>query len=190
MNFILGVVWWLVVELCIFLPLFVVGAVVVPLLAAAHAWTLRPSSRYRDRLVYVWRGGALTWLWGNEEDGVTGAEWYRIAHAKWSHARLARNWYFRNPVNNLRYAPWITCKLDASKIRFKGTADSAAGEPGWFLCWQGIYANFYYARRIGKKLFYFRIGWKTEPKDARGIAADDYRAGHAGIVFHLSLYKL
>jgi hypothetical protein len=188
-KILLSIPFWLIVEICIFLPLYAIGALVVPVLAARKAWTLRPSKYYRDRSVYVWKGGPLTWIWGNEEDGVTGADWYRNEHSDWTLPRAARNWFFRNPVNNLRFAPLLTAKLNASKIGYKGTVMTANGEEGWFLCWQGIYANYYYARRIGKKLFYFRIGWKMEPEDAAGIPEDDYRAGRAGIVFHCTLYK-
>ena len=193
MNFVVSIVLWLAVELLVFLPLYLLGALVVPVLAAMHAWTLRPSKKYRDRLVYAWQGGWLTWIWGNEEDGVQGAEWYRIAHAKWSHSRLARNWFFRNPVNNLRYLPLVTVPLDARKIKYRGncqhTQDIHKDGWSWFVCWQGVYANVFAARWVRGKLFYFRAGWKTEPKDTAGIPADDYRAGRGGIVFHLSLYK-
>lgn len=98
--------WFLVVQLinAVFLA---VGIVVLIPLAATGAWVTRPSRFFPGRAVTAWKGGWLTWCWGNEEDGVTGAEFYR---ERFKSDRLcAYCWSaLRNPANNLRFIfKWI-----------------------------------------------------------------------------------
>jgi hypothetical protein len=84
------------------LVVMVVGWFLLLPLAWFRAWTPRYSLHYPERIVDVWRGGQLTWIWGNEEDGVTGAAFYR---AQFKDARVcAYLWSaWRNSANNLRW---------------------------------------------------------------------------------------
>jgi hypothetical protein len=96
----MGWIFYVFVQVISFI-LMVVGWVILIPFAWGRWWVLSPSPYYR-RSVLQWRGGWATWLWGNSEDGVTGAEWYRIAYGetRWR----AYVWSaLRNPVGNLRW---------------------------------------------------------------------------------------
>lgn len=95
-----GWLYFVAVQL-VSLLLSVIGWAILLPLALAGAWISQPSRIY-ERPVLAWRGGWLTYLWGNDEDGVTGALWYRTMHgeSRWR-AYLWSAW--RNPVGNLRW---------------------------------------------------------------------------------------
>lgn len=71
-------------------------------LCALRYWTIRESRYFPGRTIAVWRGGWLTWIWGNEEDGVIGADFFR---ARFKDERLSAYLWsaWRNPANNLRF---------------------------------------------------------------------------------------
>ena len=54
------------------LTFYVLGFPLVWVLALFKLYRSEPSMYY-PRSVLKWRGGWLTWLWGNEEDGIDGA---------------------------------------------------------------------------------------------------------------------
>ena len=99
--------------LCIQIVALVLGIIGIPLAAAlllTSAYSMRLSRYFPARVIAVWRGGALTWLWGNEEDGVFGPQVYNPSMTKWR----AFVWSaLRNPVGNLRFlvawkgGPWF-----------------------------------------------------------------------------------
>ncbi len=105
---VLGWVWFVIVQLIAF-AFFLVGIVVLLPLAFARAWVDRPSRYFPNRTVTAWVGGWLTFPWGNEEDGVTGADFYqkrfKPSHL-WLCAYLWSAW--RNSANNLRFVfRWV-----------------------------------------------------------------------------------
>jgi hypothetical protein len=82
-------------------------------------------SIYRDWEVVgkliQWRGGALTWIWGNEENGIVGPG---MALTRWN----AFYWSaLRNPCNNLRFVPGV----------------SKVGRPLWYRTWMMFGKQFY-----------------------------------------------
>jgi hypothetical protein len=93
--------WFAMVQL-IALLVTVLGWVLLIPFAALRLWTMRESRYFPGRQIAVWRGGWLMWPFGNEEDGVTGAEFYR---ARFKDDRLcAYLWSaWRNSANNLRF---------------------------------------------------------------------------------------
>ncbi len=112
------------------LILTVVGWPVVGALALCFAWRLVPPPAAALRFPGVtgaprfqWRGGALTFLWGNLENGIVGpAETLNRWNAfVWS--------ALRNSANNLRYLPGV----------------SKAGRPLWYRTWT-IRGRLYYAK--------------------------------------------
>jgi hypothetical protein len=77
------------------LVLAIIGIPVVGLLAYLYAWVPIAGK-------FQWRGGALTWIWGNEENGIVGPG---MALNRWN----AFYWSaIRNPCNNLRFLPGIS----------------------------------------------------------------------------------
>jgi hypothetical protein len=77
------------------LVLTVVGFFLIGFLAYFYAWQLVAAK-------FQWRGGLLTWLWSNEEDGIVGPG---MALNRWN----AFYWSaLRNPCNNLRFVPGVS----------------------------------------------------------------------------------
>jgi hypothetical protein len=182
--------------LCLFLPLAIIGAVILAPLSLFRMHSYRPSrfEAFRGPLgedkVAAWWGGWLTWLWGNEEDGVNGPLWWRnrtgvlpsvsgVALAQ----RLARAWStyrwsaHRNPVNNLRFLPVVCPTINPTRIRSKQWDNG-------FFCWQGVYAGVMHFPVIRGRVFRFWLGWKLKPEDAQGVPAEDFRATGCGLIFH------
>ena len=79
---------------CIALVTFFLGTVLLIPFAALRLWT--------DEPIPQWRGGKLMFPWGNLEDGVIGAPFYRqrFKGDRWC-SYLWSAW--RNNANNLRY---------------------------------------------------------------------------------------
>lgn len=172
--------------------LWVIGVPLIAVLAWRRAWIVRPSRVYMDRrMVLSWRGGWWTWIWGNEEDGVTGAQWYRELHADWPDWKKALMWSaFRNPTNSMRWIPWLNLRLRASRIRYCGeydpeTAAKQTGRVAYSFTWQGIYASLYVIIPIRVRLYRFWWGWKIRPRDTAGIAITDYRYPRCGFATQL-----
>jgi len=173
-------------------PLWIVGALIIPPLACARAWELRPSWAYADkRPLLCWRVRLIDLVWGNAEDGVTGAAWYRDLHADWSDTKRAIFWSaFRNPTNNMRFIPIVNPRLRASRIRYRGeydpeTAAKQTGRVAYSFAWQGIYAGLYVIVPIRGRLYRFWWGWKIRPRDTAGIAITDYRYPRCGFATQL-----
>ncbi len=74
-----------------------------PLIAVLALFKLWHVYAYLDSapVVYEWKGGKLTWLWGNNEDGIFGnGPVTRRQAFYWSAVR--------NPCNNLRFVPGVS----------------------------------------------------------------------------------
>lgn len=97
------------------------------------------------------------WLWGNDFDGLDGdkRQWWAAncdalvlwGLLPWLRTRgvplgslpvtawLARWWWaaVRNPVNNLRLVPWLSCPVSECDIAFLGdyTVEDKPGQGGW-----------------------------------------------------------
>ncbi len=57
------------------LVLWIVGSLIIPVMAWRQSWDLRPSFAYAERRpVTCWRARIVDRVWGNAEDGVTGAK--------------------------------------------------------------------------------------------------------------------
>ena len=159
-----GLIFFLLVEVCIFLPLYLVG---LPVAYCASRWAATktvPSRLYPDRQILAYANPVLDWWVGNYEDGCAPVfDW-------WHGSGFA--WFLRNPVCNLRFAPLISTKPDPVNVHWIGSnAVPADGVPGCFLAWQGGFVGFLYQNtRWGVWL-----GWKINPREAFYIAKDDYR---------------
>ena len=174
------------------LSLWMIGVPLVFALSRARAWRAVRSRVYADqRQILAWRGGWLTWIWGNEEDGVCGAEWYRALHADWNDRRQALMWSaFRNPTNNLRFVPGINPRIVASRVHYRGSYDPdgdavVSGRPAYALTWQRLFAGFYAVVPFRGSLYRFWWGWKLRPRDRAGIAPGDYRYPRCGFATQL-----
>lgn len=180
--------------------LWILGVPLVFALSRCRAWTPQRSGVYADqRIVQAWRGGWLTWIWGNSEDGVTGALWYRQReYAKGKGDRtVALNWSaFRNPTNNLRFVPVVNPRIEPSRVRaitsydpeeFANVEDAAkaSGLYQYAFTWQGVFAGL--ALIVPARGEYFRVwwGWKLRPRDRLGVDPSDYRFPRCGFATQL-----
>jgi hypothetical protein len=96
-----GWAWFVVVELICFIAMVVGWFLLIPF-AAGRRWYWRCSEHYPLRIIAVWNWNWVDKVWGNSEDGVTGAEFYvkRIGNERWR-AYCWSAW--RNSSNNLRW---------------------------------------------------------------------------------------
>ena len=157
-----GLVTWLAVEVCIFMPLYLVG---LPVAYAAQLWApkvLAPSRLYPDRTITGYQWAWLDAWIGNWEDGIAPEGYTALA------------WFMRNPVCNLRFAPVIST-LPSLHTLYVGNVATIPpdGSPGWFLAWAGGYVGF----RWQCSSWGVWLGWKINPADASGPCTDYRRFG-------------
>lgn len=166
---------WLL-RIAIFLPLALLGFIVIPLLVCMGSYRVRTSGSGRALLQFPW----WAFLWSNEEDGIDGLRggdaaqaWWMNKTGDWPDAKRIFAWSaFRNPVNNLRYVPVLSPKFRPARIYSIGLDhEMQDGEGGWYFVWQGIYSGFRYETKSRRCW----IGWKFKPEDATGIDPHDTR---------------
>jgi hypothetical protein len=89
------------VELIAFAAMLVGWVLLLPF-AAFRLWKDAPSRHYPGVIIPVWRWRIIDIVWGNDEDGVIGAEFYR---KRFPDERVcAYMWSaYRNSSNNLRW---------------------------------------------------------------------------------------
>ena len=174
------------------LVLWIVGAAIIPVMAWRQWWELRPSFAYADRRpVMCWRSRLVDRVWGNAEDGVTGAEWYRALHADWPARRCAVFWSaFRNPTNNMRFWPIVNPVIVPRRVHYLGAfdAEQQARDTGAFaftLTWQGAFAGLRLIVPVRGELYRVWWGWKLRPSDRSGIDPNDYRFPRCGFATQL-----
>lgn len=187
----LNVVLWILYELLVALPLWVIGFPLCFVLAQRHAWKL-----LRDG-VWTWRP-RWAWLWANDNDGVTGPKWWWIRHDDWPLWRLAFVWSaWRNSVNNLHLVPYLHPVIDPERIQYVANSTDPARNGAidrkpveWAFTWQGIYAGFVVRWQINsERHFQFRIGWKLLPKDRLGVPDGDHRKVRCPFGLQLHLWR-
>jgi hypothetical protein len=133
-----GWLYWIVWQ-ALSLLAAAVGALILLPLAYFQLWETRPgkSWMFGPQPVAAWRGGVLTALWCNEENGVTGADWYRKIHANrpvWLNAYLWSAW--RNSANGLRWLPGAAFLVEKSQLTIKETQHGYIATHGWRQCVQ------------------------------------------------------
>lgn len=169
-----------------------IGLVILLPLSLAGAWDWRYSNVYprgwrKDMPIAKWRGGWLTWLWGNEEDGVTGSwAWQEKAYVNdnpasvaWRAKWLAYRWSaLRNPSNNVRFIPWINPVIDPLRVRsLQRLLDNGTRVT---LTWQGAFHGLLVVFPFRNQLHRFWWGWKLKPEDVFGVSDDDMRKPRCG----------
>jgi hypothetical protein len=166
-RFVWMVVSFLLVEVCIFLPLYMLGLIMFPFAYRYDMIVLTESNINQGQTILAFKDPIWNEWLGNREDGLL-PEW-------WAKERggSAYGWFIRNPVTNMRFWPVISTLPNPEKTGFIGTLDHvpSSDETGWFFCWEGLYAGFLYQ---GKR-FGCWFGWKTNPRDRKPEAPRDYR---------------
>lgn len=162
--------------------LILVGWIVVPISAALGAYEKYQGAdgvgTPRDQYRFTWR---WMWLWDNQEDGIANDTYVKFDSM---FMRIVYWSCFRNPVNNLRYVPLLSCKIDPSDVYFIGSKDLALSydkkpaEVEWFYAWHGVYSNIWVQFEMFGGIWRFWLGWKIFPSDMYGVST--YRKDGAG----------
>lgn len=120
----------------------VVGLFVVAVLAATNFTTVKNSKHFPYTGLLQWRGGALTWLWANDEDGVDGLRGMNVDASGWVYQAAWIN-KTKNYSRFRRLYEWSTIRNYANNMRFLAT-------------WKG---GPFYRYENAAKTFYFQAGW-------------------------------
>lgn len=180
-----GTVSWLIVEFLVFMPIFILGLVIVPVL-----YFICPFAQAESRATFGEQITIFAWPWaqalfGDWGDGICPLWW--IQRQQGEGATVATKWtlytyFLRNPIGNMCYLP-IVSTLPSQNVRWCGTLNEvpADGIPGWFIAWQGEYVGFYYANTS----WGIWLGWKLNPRDAEQNAPKDYRYAGLGTACQL-----
>lgn len=177
----------------LWIPLVLIGHIVIPILLwiglrleAKSKFKIWPWVHTSSAYNHLYQGFPwLFYIWANEGDGIYPPE-YERRYPQWSQFRLAWTWLaVRNPVNNLRFVPGFSCKIDPKRVRFVGSLRSknpslydAKNIAYWYFAWCGPYSC--YRRQYYRKgrMVEFWIGWKIWPIDQYEVSP--YRKYGAG----------
>lgn len=180
----------------VFLPLTILGWIMVPLAAAFKAYKiteLRPPGHPKQpdghKYNFTWR---IMFLWDNWEDGIANRNYKQFDSmfmqiVYWS--------CVRNPVNNLRIAPYLSCKINPDMIQYKGTFSETyiqrykERSPHWFYCEHGLYSCIFWQFYLNGQLRRLWLGWKLLPQDKYGVKETDYRKPGAGVALQFKRIK-
>lgn len=164
-----GLVFFLCVEICIWLPLYLLGIPGSWLASRFARIVVVPSLMDPERPVFAYANPILNWWLGNKEDGIRPT-------FDWWQGKTAFQWFLRNPVCNLRFTPWVSTRPSPDTQFIGSNQVEPDGTPCHFLAWSGPFVGYRYQNtRWGMWL-----GWKVNPRDARFVPPDDYRCWGIG----------
>lgn len=174
-RFIFSLFTYIVFYFLIKIPFSAMGLFLVPLMALFWRYTTKTEiSVINGREILNWKHKFM-FIWGNNEDGIMGAEEFKNSS---NFVRIVYWSAYRNPANNLRFLPYITCKINPSKVKFKlskvrNLEGKVMKTPSYYdydrdqyrfisFIWQGLYSNFriqfkfYTPQLYYKKLVFLR----------------------------------
>lgn len=163
----------------------IIGWIVVPIAALSKAYVMTNgydgAGNPRPIFHFTWD---FMFPWDNIEDGIACDTYFKhksmflqIIH--WS--------CIRNPANNLRSVPYLSCKIDPKRVRWIGGPhkdpmlyDLKPPKQEWFYAYQGPYASLWwqYRSRFSYKIVRIWTGWAIYPSDVNGVTP--YRQNGAG----------
>jgi len=177
---------WVGYVFFVFIPLVLFGYIAVPiaLMCDAYYSVVDREKRAKGEHDIVWH---FTWpfmsVYDNFEDGIANRTYF---HHKNFWLQVIHWTCIRNPVNGLRTAPYLSCKVDPKKIEFVGTYGSSCElglervnesikkyrnktEPHWYFGWHGFYTCLFWQHKWNGGLKRLWIGWKIVPNDIYGV---------------------
>lgn len=181
----MSIIIWILFITLIQLPLILLGWILIPPMAYFKVYYTRKSWCY-DYDILAWKWNWFNWVYGNEEDSILNGEQYS---AQDSDFKQIVYWSAnRNPVNNLRIVPYLTCIVDPIRVKYIGNLDDVllydTKIPQWFFCWQGLYSDFYWQFNFRGHLYRAWIGWKLYPTDIYGVT--EYRKYGTGFALQFN----
>lgn len=199
---IVRILLWPIFIFLVFIPLLIIGWVMVPLAAICRAYEKTDDNldKPADGPIYQFTW-PIMFVWGNYEDGIANRNYKQFDSmfmqiVYWS--------CIRNPVNNLRVMPILSCKIEPKRVEFIGSFGHLHGNsmsknltetiksydtkiPQWFFAWHGLYSNFYWQFNLFGKLRRIWVGWKIYPTDIYGVTK--YRESGAGFAQQFKVVK-
>lgn len=187
---------WLIFIFGVQLPLILLGWILIPIAALCKAYKAEGTTP--DTIVnglpdpnyhFTW---PFMYIWDNVEDGIANNNYSGYTNMFMRIVSWSAN---RNPVNNLRVVPYLTCMIDPKRVGFCGSLGNSDDYfrdmiwqnrvrlydthiPQWFFCWQGVYTDWYWQFNFRGGLYRFWIGFKIYPTDIWGVTP--YRVGGTG----------
>lgn len=185
---------WLSFAVLILIPSIILGWLLIPIAVLCKAYYTmivvdENMNKLSEKTHFTW---SFMHIWDNWEDGIAAGRKYKDWGVLWKQII----WWscVRNPANNLRIVPYLSCKINPLKVCFIGSfgnygcgptlvepskwAKYDTKVPQWFFAWQGLYSNFYWQFWWGSQLKRFWIGHKVMPADIFGVSP--YRQPGAG----------
>jgi hypothetical protein len=126
-----GWLYFAFVQLVAFIAM-VLGWVLLLPWSLDKAWVLTTSFKYNDqpRTITEWSSALMDDIYGNAEDGVTGADWYLPGKPVWLRAYMWSAW--RNSCNNLRFVFRWYGKDGAPFFKWVSASGKWYFQAGWF----------------------------------------------------------
>ena len=176
-----GLLSFLLVQVFIFLPIYLLGLILLPALLQWAPIVQMESRLNAGQMVEMFKWTWANTLFGNLEDGLSPA-WWTTQCGKTEPSWSTRfTWFLRNPVNNMRFWPVISTKPQPEKVKHVGSSTILpAGVPCGFICWQGPYVGFRWQNT--KRGIW--LGWACNPSDVKGIP-NDWRAYGFSVVLQV-----
>lgn len=179
--------------------MILIGWILVPIAVFLGAYAERVSPiTGRTGLQFTWR---ILWPFCNEEDSIINRDMKNYFESDKLQIIMWSCW--RNPVNNLRYVKYLSCKIIPDKVRFVGSLGDSANAlteeqlrlydkptAQWFLCWQGVYACIFWQFKLFGVLKRLWIGWKIMPFDVYGVPETSHRINGAGFATQLKTVRV
>lgn len=193
-----GVLSWVLFECLVNIPCILLGWVLVPVMAAFKQYKHQTSFKLFDGTVVEHSKSTIHWkhrwmyIWDNYEDGIDCDTYYK---SNSTFKRIVAWSANRNPANNLRTVPVLSCNVHPDQVRFIGSKmnwtnvgtkeftwlhhpgniltarfkkfvlDYDTNIPMWYFCWMGAYSNFRIQFKFRGDLYRFWVGWKLYPDD-------------------------
>lgn len=190
-----GFITYILFTLLISIPTIILGWILIPPMALFNKYTTKTeTSIINGRHILNWKYKFM-YIWSNQEDGIMGAEEYKD---KSNFIRIVYWSALRNPSNNLRFIPYLSVKIEPTKVKYIGTkpirqattiTDISMPEIYKYdddrftfisFTWQGLYSNFRWQFKMFDRVWRFWLGWKIYPHDQLGISTSNYRYHGAG----------
>lgn len=164
------ITWPLLIVLS--LVIYISGLFLIPLALIFKAYEDKFTIFGYFRTCFSW---PIMVPYQNFEDGIAGPTYYEMEKAYWK--RVVMWSIFRNPVNGMRWLPYLSCKIRQDKIRYVGTLGLDAAnkgssyelkQPSFVYVWCGPYSGFWWHFMVPflGRLVRLQLGHKLYANDA------------------------
>jgi hypothetical protein len=152
------------------IPLYILGWILVPIAAALKAHTKTPvdgldgNGQPRVDYHFTWK---FMYVWDNWEDGICAGRQYLDLPGEF--LQIVYWSCVRNPINNTRVAPILSCTIDPKRVKYIGSRgwpqeyDKKPASSEYFYAWCGVYANLWWQFKVRGSVYRLWIGHKIMP---------------------------